>query len=235
MMAGKNNTYLNSYLEFDETRRSIGTQDGFTFAFGIGSLEKEATGIDQWADYGTLKAQYETWNLTSREFETVKTRPCTLADFGLADGEQTFYDVNPIQKEAFEKQSKGLQCLDQEIEIKGTTNSQQGQLVNVVFERCNPSVRSTCKTATQVKEWLKQNQIFFIYNRKEFNSDEFGDRTFLTGSFLERVPISIADQQMMQFSISSASLTFKDSYWPGGKTTEEYLVVNRDYPMPYYS
>lgn len=36
-------------------------------------------------DYGSITVKYEVWNATSDDFVAVKTRTCTLSDFGLED------------------------------------------------------------------------------------------------------------------------------------------------------
>ena len=84
------------------------------FAFGISTFADRDNSTDQSLDYGTLVAQYEQWNLTSRTFEPIATRPCTLADFGLGDEkqpDQAFFDANPIQKDLFDLKLNALNCL----------------------------------------------------------------------------------------------------------------------------
>ena len=88
-------------MEFDDTRRSISSDDGFVFAFGISDFGGVETSPDTYLDYGTLVAQYEQWNMTSRSFLPINTRKCLLSDFGLDPtgkvDNQTFFDANPIQ------------------------------------------------------------------------------------------------------------------------------------------
>lgn len=82
-MIGRESDTIFQHQEFDEKLKVISSQDGLTFAFGISTFADRDNSTDQSLDYGTLVAQYESWNLTSRNFEPIATRPCQLADFGL--------------------------------------------------------------------------------------------------------------------------------------------------------
>ena len=85
IMIGRDNNNIYQHQEFDENLISISSENGFTFAFGISTFADKDTSTDQSLDFGTLVAQYEKWDLTSRTFEPIATRPCQLSDFGIDD------------------------------------------------------------------------------------------------------------------------------------------------------
>lgn len=90
-------------------------------------------------------------------------------------------------------------------------------MININFMKCDKTKRTTCKSDTVVKEWLKTHNLILVYNRQELNLDEYFDQTFLKGSYMERVPININDQQLMPFTVTAAALETKDTFWPANK------------------
>jgi hypothetical protein len=44
------------------------------------------------------------------------------------------------------------------------------------FEKCDQTVRTTCKKETEVKEWLKKKYLLIAYNKNTFVTDEFKER-----------------------------------------------------------
>ncbi len=62
--------------------------------------------------------------------------------------------------------------------MEGNVNSESAQLINVMVTKCDSSVRSTCKTESEVKLWMRDKYLYTVHNSMVFNADEFDDNTF---------------------------------------------------------
>jgi hypothetical protein len=70
-----------------------------------------------------------------------------------------------------------LHCMDESLELWGDFNTANAKLLFLSFDKCDPTVRTTCKNETEVKEWLKKKYLVIVYNKNTFVTDEFKERT----------------------------------------------------------
>ena len=148
-----------------------------TFTYGISDFQSEDVSLDQFEDYGSMKAYYETWNNTHDIFTEIQSRPCTAEDFGIAnehlsEGErgeshddQTFFTADSFKTDEFRRKMNALRCFEEPIELIGNFQTAVAQVLFFFFEKCDPLTRTTCKPEEEVKEWMKDKYILFGYNK----------------------------------------------------------------------
>ena len=65
-----------------------------------------------------------------------------------------------------------LQCLSQPLELQGNSNTESEQYVRVIFESCDPAwyTEGSCKTKSEINEWVKDKEIVILYNEEKFDA-----------------------------------------------------------------
>ena len=58
-----------------------------------------------------------------------------------------------------------MNCIDEPLSIYGTQTTTKGKLLLFEFIKCDPKVRLTCKTDSEVEEWLKNKYLVLAYNK----------------------------------------------------------------------
>ena len=174
----------------------LGAKEGITFAFGISDFLGTDVSNDQYLDYGTLAVYYEFWNDEENDFIPMKTRPCIEEDFGLHEDlghvhETLFYPAGPTKRDEMKRKLGSLQCIDEPVEMIGNWNTGVAQVIEVYFEICDPTLRTTCKPEAEVREWLKEHYILFAYNKTLFNGEKFGDDTYTKMTWIDWIPFDI--------------------------------------------
>jgi hypothetical protein len=71
----------------------------------------------------------------------------------------------------------------------------------IMFERCDRTKRKTCKSDAQVKEWMKDKHLIFVYNRQLFNSDKFGEETFDKQSYMDWIPLDVVNTVLHHYTV----------------------------------
>ena len=70
-----------------------------------------------------------------------------------------------------------MHCFDKEkIRLYGDYVSMQAQTLSLVFELCDPEVRTTCKDKETVTEWLKGKYLLTIENAWVFRQDSYDNK-----------------------------------------------------------
>lgn len=111
---------------------------------------------------------YENWNATSNVNATIKQRPCKEEDFNFEGNENDslFYHTDPTKTNDIKRKLNALQCVDEQVKLTGNFDTEEAQVVGVLFLKCDTIARKTCKTDAQVKEWLKEKFLLLVYNKK---------------------------------------------------------------------
>ena len=71
----------------------------------------------------------------------------------------------------------------------------------IYLEKCDKTVRKTCKPDKEVKEWLKDNYILLGYNQQLFKNDEFQDKKFEKKIWLDWLTIDINSPVLHNYQI----------------------------------
>jgi hypothetical protein len=161
VMLSRAQSVVNSYVEKNNPI-ALG-KEGFSgfpddrpinIAFAVAQFGYEELRADEYADYGTMNAYYEVWDEEGNDnFHLLKTRPCSPEDFGLGeDGAPptTFFQVEPKQVSYFESHMKMLQCFVEPIKLQGNWNTGSATVLILSFDKCDPTVRKTCKSDEEV-------------------------------------------------------------------------------------
>jgi hypothetical protein len=142
----------NRYFAFNYTYE-FGEIANMTFAFGMASRQKRIS--EDYEDFGTLKAIYQSWSADSDDFifTEITTRSCTDSDFGIETNRTDFRLFNPRQEDInqLKRAMPSLQCIDEPITIKGNFDTPEFKVLLLVFEKCNPQTRSTCKDEKELQ------------------------------------------------------------------------------------
>ena len=108
-------------------------------------------------EVGTIKLIYKKWDVVGdkdvMEFIEIPTRPCLKEDF--EGNESIFYPAKETSVADMHLHWKQLKCVDKETELSmfGRYDTQAGQNIMVVFEKCDRTKR-TCKTDTDIHDWM---------------------------------------------------------------------------------
>ena len=125
----------------DSTTLEIHNPEYFNYTFEVSTSKHKfdvAFGLVGWGEsayegdismYGELKAYYKRWGIEGdppgTSFIELKSRPCTRAELGLDENESEsrFYPAKSGSKRYLKDYGDTLQCLDEDIVIKGSYQS----------------------------------------------------------------------------------------------------------------
>ena len=122
----------------------------------------------------------KSWKSSTDEvkFTELGKRPCETEDFTIGDSGRSRYGFFDFDEGAYEavNSSYNIQCIDDDYHVSGDFNSQTASNLMVVFEVCDPSVR-TCKSQAQINEALTYSYLLMLENTetyKQHNSPSSG-------------------------------------------------------------
>ena len=113
-------------------------------------------------------------------FKELKTRPCTLEDFDVEEGEdKSSYGFYPLHEKTNSAivSSTIMKCIDEPFEIKGEFNTNTAANLMIVFDKCDPTKR-TCKSEAEIIEFLEFKYIIYMDNEihyKHQNDHSLGE------------------------------------------------------------
>ena len=67
-----------------------------------------------------------------------------------------------------------FQCIDEDVEIRGSYNSDITKSLSIQFVACNETV-NTCKSYDEIKNFMKRKFILTLENHSRFNLDEYDE------------------------------------------------------------
>ena len=186
---------------------------GFNTAFAITAYDDSPDAIED-EDIGILKPYYVTWgenntmngeSLSLSGYTEIPTRPCIAEDFGLnpetlerentdfiTGGNSKFYPVEPFYYHYLKTYFPKMKCIDDEIYIYGDYNSKSAQVLNLIFEACDPEKRSTCKSEEEITAWLKRKYIITVENTNVYRMHVYNESRVTHESHFKWYPISTA-------------------------------------------
>ena len=68
-----------------------------------------------------------------------------------------------------------MRCIDEPLEIQGDWDTATSKVLLLLFERCDPTVRKTCKSDADLMDFMKKKHFIFSYNKLTFLEEEFDD------------------------------------------------------------
>lgn len=127
-----------------------------------------------------------------------------------------------------------MKCITKPVELRGNWESDEAQALVISFEKCDPKVRSTCKSDLEIREWMKQSSIYIVYNKVRFEVTKFGSERFRKTAFIEEIPIDINDTLLTRYSLQISSLNSQEQYWPSPSDFETYSNLVYKSELWYY-
>ena len=240
VMAEKSSVQINSFLDFGagvkQSMEGFGTKENLNIAFAIGDFLSEEASYKEYLDYGTVNLYYEAWDSESDNLIPVKTRPCRPEDFQLdgATADPKFYEAERSKVNEFKRKMNILKCTEEPLNLVGNFQTETAKIALVMFERCDPKKRKTCKSEAEVKLWMQDKYLILAYNRQQFNQQKFGEERFAKTSYVDWLPLDINNLVMNRYSIQVQTLHSQDSYWPSPEDATTYWNVLPRNSMPYY-
>ena len=79
---------------------------------------------------------------------TIKHRACKEEDFNF-DGNVNntlFYLADPTRKNDIKRKLNALQCVDEPVKLTGNFDTEEAQIMGILFLKCDATIRKTCKT-----------------------------------------------------------------------------------------
>lgn len=209
---------------------------GFNVAFGITSYDGNKENIED-PDYGTVKAFYRQWGIldsgSTKEFE-IETRPCTYADFGMdengelidpdyvlkdrrpedmdPDAPPKFFPVSKPQIDNFRTYGLKMHCFDKKLRLQGIYDSFKARNLALMFVKCDPKLRSTCKSEEEINRWIAGKFFILAENTFIFRQHIY-DENKLTGECLFKwLAMSSQVRQETAYLFTRCVIEFQDSF-----------------------
>lgn len=85
-----------------------------------------------------------------------------------------------------------LYCHDESITLQGDLSSAIGSVLHLVFEKCDQATyNGTCKTDTEIIEFIKGKYFIIAYNKITLDANGYGHNTFKKKTNLDWLPINV--------------------------------------------
>ena len=95
-----------------------------------------------------------------------------------------FYPIHVNSKKDLRYYYKKFYCFDyeklketstlpDEIEIQGDYNSVKARHLKLMFEKCDPTERTTCKSELEISEWMRRKYIVILENQARFDNSAY--------------------------------------------------------------
>ena len=149
------------------------------------------------------------------------TRNCTAADFGINTTKtKNGFSLPPEENfPIYKRIMYSMRCIDEPLSIQGDWDTATSKVLLLLFERCDPTVRKTCKSDAELMDFLKKKHFIFSYNKLTFLEEEFDDDKVINDfNNLDWLTIDINTPYIRPYKIELSNLERSDSYWPGVKT-----------------
>lgn len=113
-----------------------------------------------------------------------------------------------------------MRCFDEPLSILGDWDTATSKVILLLFERCDPTKRTTCKDDADLKEFVKKKHFIFGYNKNTFMENEFEkDKVIAKNMNLDWMSIDINTPYIKPYTVELANLTRMDSYLPWSLAT----------------
>ena len=161
-------TVLNHFdKEYEFNSDKMG--NGFEIAFGWTAYDNNYEMLHE-PQYGELRVIRKAWSGDEfMEYIEYPFRTCTDEEIGSGvDGfdnpRSRFYQISPASKVWYDLYRKKLNCIDHKIVISGDYDSESVKHLSIRFMKCDPEVRSDCKSEDEINEYIKNKFIVLMYN-----------------------------------------------------------------------
>ena len=171
----------------------FGQDDGFAVAASITSFGSQAEVVED-ERYGTIEFYLKHWDGADIfDWRKLKSRRCTKGDFLVTND----YGLNPLhdKMKKFQPLQEKMKCIDEPYQIWGDYNSDQGQNLMVVFERCEQEKEEErdCESEEDIDLWLQFKYIAIQQNERNYHQNiDDSDVRVSQESFMTFHPVSVS-------------------------------------------
>ena len=194
--------------------------------------------------YGELKAFYKSWgnegDPPGTSYYQIKTRPCTREEIGLGENKENsrFYPAKKESMSSVEDYADKLQCIDEDIVVKGTDQSLSAQLLSIQFVACDYINNSTCKSYEEIRQFMRRKFVITYENQSIFKLDKYDHRKITRESNLVWHPMNTVLKQETVTQVHISEVTMQDKYFRAGDLTKEqslmvHSILTTTRPMEY--
>ena len=92
-----------------------------------------------------------------------------------------------------------MHCFDDDFEISGDWNSDEGSSLYFQLERCDPAKRRDCKGKEAEQEFLKDKYLIMAYNQMRFDDGTYGSEAVETEQALDWININMQSPVMHRY------------------------------------
>ena len=113
----------------------------------------------------------------------------------------------------------------EEINVQGDYNSVRTRTFMIQFEKCNPSTSAvSCKSETQIQDWLRDKYILTFKNQRRFDVEEFQkNHKIVEESRTNWIPINVDVKEEIALKVSRTELDLQDEIFQWGDMTIENI------------
>ena len=168
---------------------TFGSADGFVVAAAITAYDGSTEDITD-PEIGEIKFYLKQWDVDDPSFivnfEELEHKICKPEDFNYQSSEKSaskFYPVRKQSKTDLKAYGPGkMRCIKDLDQLKmwGDFDNNKGSNLMIVFEKCDISKRRllglTCKSETEIEQWMAFKYIVTLQNESKFISYKFGEK-----------------------------------------------------------
>ena len=153
------------------------------------------------------------------------------------DGEPFFFPPNKSHINFMRQYHPKMHCFkDKKVQLSGNYDTAKAMTLAIVFEMCNPKERSTCKSETEIYEWIKGKYIITIENSWVFRSNKFNERRMTAESNFHWFPLSSIMKVETSRMMTVGEIAFQDNLLQIGQMTQEdvsYFRLEKNVDRPF--
>ena len=92
-----------------------------------------------------------------------------------------------------------MKCIDRELIIYGDYNSRDGNIVSIVFEKCDSAVRNTCRSDQEIYDFLKRKFLVTVENSNIFRMSTYNETKVTFESQFRWYPVFAIEGGVLEF------------------------------------
>ena len=125
-----------------------------------------------------------------------------------------FFKAEKQQLDWYKTYSGKMHCFDDQIRLQGNYDTQVARTLAISFEKCDPTVRETCKSEEYISNWIKEKYFITAENTWVFRQDEYAaSRKLSPHTFFYWQGISSVIRQEVSKLFTVHSIEFQDTFF----------------------
>ena len=96
--------------------------------------------------------------------------------------------------------------------IRGNFDSGTARLISIRLNRCVETESLKCKSEDEITQYFKNKFIFFIYNERRFDSNQFLYDSIVSKAHMKWIPVNTQVRQSLPFKVKKQEIFLQDLY-----------------------